>query len=61
MSNVKKEVKSIVASAKQIGQTYRDTGIAVGNAYKKAGLKTAELFKGLYNGEDDESQFSDKP
>ncbi|MDR4073521.1 MAG: hypothetical protein Q3W93_01265, partial [Eubacterium sp.] len=54
MSSLKKEIKNIIQSGKNIGNAYKETGIAVGESYAKAGIKAAEIFKNLYDSESEE-------
>ena len=56
MSSVKKEIENIIQSGKNIGKAYKDTGVAVGKSYAKAGIKTAEIFKNLYDSKTEESE-----
>lgn len=55
MSSVKKEIENIVKSGKNIGSAYKDTGIAIGESYRKAGKKTAKIFKDLYDSDAEDS------
>ena len=41
-------------AGKNIGNAYKETGIAVGESYAKAGIKAAEIFKNLYDSESEE-------
>ncbi|MFN6431101.1 hypothetical protein EUCA11A_17100 [Eubacterium callanderi] len=54
MSSLKKEIKNIIQSGKNIGNAYKETGIAVGESYAKAGIKAAEIFKNLHDSESEE-------